>query len=109
MAKDLVSMKLSKTARENMTSPSKYEGPEYPWGLGLSLDDGSLTKLKIDELPDPGDEVYVIAKAKVTSVESRDGEYGKHRSVSLQITDLCVETDLDEDKGTAIITALYGG
>lgn len=61
----------------------------YPWGLSLHLERDSLDKLGVKQLPNVGTEVYVMARAKVTSVNqsAREGET-EHASVGLQLTDM---------------------
>ena len=90
----LVSMKkTNKKARKapmEMSAPSSDE--TYPWGLSLELNEESLDKLSIDDLPKVGKEVTIMAKARVTSVSERDStEGGKSRSVSLQITKMALK------------------
>lgn len=63
---------------------------EYPYGLCLRLDDGTLEKLGIDSLPKVGATFKVEATAKVTSVSSNEGTGGKNRCVELQVTKLGV-------------------
>lgn len=87
----LVSMKLDTKERKKMREPSVLaDGPVYPWGLQLNLNEDVLDKLDVDDgaMPKIGSEVLVAAKAKVTGVHSHDRESGKQRSVELQITEL---------------------
>lgn len=107
MAK-LVSMQLTAAEREEAMGGSiagKPQGPRYPWGLSVTLDNDTLDKLGLT-LPTVGKTLTLIARVAVTSVssttESPDG--GPNRSVSLQITDLCVE---DEDAAADAAKALY--
>jgi len=89
----LTNMKVDKAAREKAYAPSMVEdGPAYPWVLNISLDDEALEKLKLEALPEAGESMMLVAKVKVTNVSSTDSsEGGKRRSVSLQITDMCLE------------------
>lgn len=111
MATKLVSVKISKAERKKMSEPSSLaEGdqPLYPWGLSISLDTETLTKMGIDTLPDVGESYMLIAKVDVTNVSSNESEGGKSRSVGLQITDLCLE-DADSIAGKKnVIDSLYG-
>ena len=88
----LVSMKVTKSeAKEKRMETSISEEPEYPWGLNIRLDNDSLDKLKVDNLPEVGKEIMVMAKCVVSDVsqnQSLDGE--KRRNVSLQITDMAL-------------------
>ena len=92
MEHELVSMKLSKQSRQEATPQAvESQGPEYPYGLRLSLDEDSLEKLGIEELLEAGKSVHVVAKAEIVSVSHQESAHGKpHRSVELQITDLAV-------------------
>src|SRR6266849_2346217 len=49
----------------------KYKGPEYPYGLSTTLNEETLAKVGIEELPRVGDEMRIEAVAKVTSVSMR--------------------------------------
>lgn len=68
---------------------SDDDGPKYPWGLEISLNDGSLKKLDMKKMPEIGSKVVIQAVATVTSLsqrQERDGD--SNSSVSLQITDM---------------------
>lgn len=104
------------------TSPPKSLGdrapttPVYPWGLCISLDDDTLTKLKLDsEMPSVGEMIHLCAMAKVTSVsenEQEDGNGGKKtcRRVELQITHLATESEDEEnERSIARQGRFYGG
>lgn len=67
------------------------DGPKYPWGLCIDLNDEVLKKLGITELPAVGTVFVIEAQAKVTSMnqsEQIDGD--KEGRISLQITDMAV-------------------
>ena len=103
----LVSMKIDRAAREAKYSEKSVaaDAPAYPWGLSLTLDEEALDKLGI-ELPEVDEKVAVIAKATVTNVSSNSSAGGeKRRSVSLQITELCIEPGASTKKAEE---ALYG-
>lgn len=72
---------------------SPDDQPGYPYGLSLYLNDDSLRKLGIDELPTPGDELHVEGVVKVTGVRSSADEKDEDRSVELQVTHLSVEAE----------------
>lgn len=107
MADKLVSMKLSKADREKSPSASPAaDAPAYPWGLSVNLDDQAIEKLGI-KLPKVGGKLRLEALVDVTSVSSNESkEGGKNRSVTLQITDLCLESARAAKSATA---TLYGG
>lgn len=96
----LVSMKNTKKEQKKSSGAmvsSDSNGDPHPYGLTLSLEDDSLTKLGIDTLPKVGATVEVRGRAKVESVsQNESGTSGVSRSVRLQITDMCLE-DANED------------
>jgi len=104
----LVSMKLEKKDREKAyPQPSMLEdGPIYPWGLNLTLDHETLEKLEVDALPEAGEQLLLIAKVKVTGTTSNDSTDGKRQSVSLQITEMCLE---DAGEKVDVAGKLYQG
>ena len=86
MSDKLHSLKLEKGEYEG---PSMISSPEYPYGLEICLDECTLEKLGIEELPKVGDMVMISAMAKVCAVserEMRDDEMD--RRMSLQITEM---------------------
>lgn len=105
----LTSLVLSKAEREKAVEASTppEDAPRYPWGMSLTLDDEVLEKLGIDTLPALGTELELVAKVKVTRVSaSDDADGGKYRSLSLQLTDACLEGYGDAKKKSAE-SALY--
>lgn len=101
----LVSMKLSKADREKTMEPSMaYEGPSYPYGLSLSLNEEILAKLDIDSLPKVGATRTLIATVEITSVSSNESVGGKQRNIGLQITEMCLEAEGDAESAAK---ALY--
>ena len=91
------SMAVSKKESKEMNSPavlgSDSNGPRYPYGLEIRLDNESLTKLGMS-LPKVGSYVKIRAEACVTSVSENESKGGKaHRSVSLQIERLAVDDE----------------
>lgn len=107
MAK-LTNMKMDPPALTASAAPEPYpEGPAYPWGLSITLNDQCLEKLKIETLPEAGETFILLAKVKVTATEARDVADGKkYRSVSLQITDMALE---DKGDKKAAESVLYEG
>ena len=79
----LTSMKRS-SANE---APADLEKPEYPWGLSITLEKEDMDKLGM-AMPKVGDEVHIVAKAKVSSTNMSEGEDGTYASVGLQLTDM---------------------
>ena len=86
---ELVDMKRTKKDKKDggAVCSSPMNGEDYPYGLALSLDDAELSKLGMKKLPEVGDEVKIVARAKVTSVNQSASENGgDSRSVRYQIT-----------------------
>lgn len=68
---------------------ARQDAPEYPYGLRITLNDETLKKLFMNQMPEVGSELSMEATVKVVSV-SEDPENGgkENRSVGLQITEL---------------------
>lgn len=83
-------MALTKEERKPTTDEAIVsERSKYPHGLEVRLDDESLTKLGIKELPEVGMKLMLEAKVVVESVSQEDKATGKpRRHVGLQITDM---------------------
>ena len=83
---------MSAEERKEYASPVSIAddgGPKYPYGLCITLDDGTLEKLGLSEAPKVGTEITFTAKATVSSVSSYEQAEGdSERSVGLQITDM---------------------
>jgi len=86
----LVSMKRTKKDKSRHNSDHAIGEENFPFGLTLSLDDESLTKLGIDELPAVGEELIIVGVGKVDSVSKseRDNRRGVSRNVSIQLEKL---------------------
>ena len=89
----MVSMKMSAEEAKDYTSCTMdSKGPEYPYGLCISLNEEALAKLGITELPPVGAAFMIHAHAKVESTSAHSDSAGEEeRSMSLQITDLGLE------------------
>lgn len=79
-----------KTKDSSMVSP--VEQDEYPYGLRISLDNDSLKKLGITELPAFDSEHKLAAMVRVVGVNMSEnaGEGEPYRSVALQIEQLAL-------------------
>lgn len=66
---------------------SEDSKPEYPYGLRINLDNGTLEKLGMSTLPEIDAEFKVTALACVVSVSQNEsqGSDAPYRSVELQI------------------------
>ena len=84
-----VSMALTKGEKSDLKKETVLsEAPEFPFGLSVHLDEDSLEKLKVKELPEAGTEFLMNTTVKVTSVSEHEDEDGTRRSVGLQITEM---------------------
>jgi len=107
----MVSMKLKPKSTEALKAEMpEYQPPAYPYGLCLSLNEESISKLGLDKLPSVGSTVTVMAKATVVRAAINEslltGQTSTpERNLELQITDLEVEP---EKKKAPIEETLYG-
>lgn len=83
----MIDMKRKPEAKTMLGEAVQSDAPEYPYGLRLCLDDESLTKLGITELPAIDAEFKVTALVCVVSVSQYEsqGSDKPNRSVDLQI------------------------
>jgi len=83
----MIDMKLKPEAKTMLGEPVGMDAPEYPYGLRICLDNESLTKLGITELPAIDAEFKVTALACVVSVSQHEsqGSDKPRCSVDLQI------------------------
>ncbi|GAB3190759.1 capsid staple protein [Hydrogenophaga aquatica] len=83
----MIDMKLKPEAKTMLGEAVQSDAPEYPYGLRIMLDNESLTKLGITDLPAIDTELKVTAVARVVSVSQHEsqGSDKPHRSVDLQI------------------------
>lgn len=88
----LVSMKQSPKEVKEQSEPVKDEGPRYPYGLCLTLNEEALTKLGIKELPKVGESFTIAAKGTITMARSMETQGHNSKGVDLQITDLGVSS-----------------
>jgi hypothetical protein len=88
-------MKLSK-AQKKETMPmavSADGGPDYPYGLRITLDSAALDKLGISKLPKVGAKMSLQAVGVITSVSQHESKDHDSRSVEIQLQELGVESD----------------
>lgn len=89
----LIDMALSPGEAEDtmLCSPADpKEGPKYPYGLRLDLNDITLTKLGLTMLPKVGEEVAITAVAKVVSINAYEEQEGVEQCLGLQIVGMDV-------------------
>lgn len=86
----MIDMKLDAKPNEKATllaEPEEASKPEYPYGLAINLDNETLAKLGITDLPAIDTDMKLVALVCVTSVSQNEtqGEGEPYRSVTLQI------------------------
>lgn len=99
----LVDLELSDDDKLDMALPcgpgEKPKGPDYPWGLRISLTEKELEKLDLDvKDADVGDLIDMRAFGVITCISQNDGDGGKCCRVEIQIQKLAIEDELKEDE-----------
>jgi hypothetical protein len=92
------SMKMSPQEKKKMNpevQSNKTSGPEFPYGLRITLDSEAISKLGITKLPSVGGTIMLEAKAKIVGVSQNEREGSKRKSMELQITDLGIGQEDD--------------
>lgn len=90
----LASMKMNAEERkEQMPTTADAKEQQYPYGLRLDLDDGTLGKLGLTKLPPVGATLVIYAHAKVVSKGSNqsEGDKDEEQHLALQITEMACE------------------
>ena len=86
---NLVSMRRTKADKKrNRAEIASGDQESFPYGLRLNLDDESLTKLGIKDLPKVGEAWIIVGVGKVASVSKSDNERRTNRDVSIQLEKL---------------------
>ena len=87
-----MTMKSMKVGKKEQSAVEKLYEPEqqdYPYGLTIELDDETLKKLGITELPEIRNKMLLAANIEVRSTSESKNDSGRdHKNVSLQITDM---------------------
>lgn len=106
----MISMKLSAAEAKAETmlgcGPDSDDQPAYPYGLSIQLDDETLAKLGITDLPPVGTVMQLTALVEVCSVSQYENQDGAENSMSLQITDMELANGNAEPKSLA--NRIYG-
>jgi hypothetical protein len=112
----------ARTLQDMVTKPQKaepmpdlkpaVEGPMYPWGLSLRMDQETLDKLGLD-VPRVGDLLHFCAVGKVTAVSQHEiqseGESRKHCCAEVQITEIGIPSEDEEEEAEERRKGWYGG
>lgn len=78
-----------KESDEMIGMPESGDGPKYPYGLELHLNDETIKKLGLSGVPAVGEKVTINAVAVVSSASMRQEQDGDAEiCCSLQITDM---------------------
>lgn len=99
----MINMKQSRKEATMLSECCADDAPEYPYGLRLQLDEGSLAKLSINDLPEVGATMHLTARVEVVSVSQYEHVDGRNKDVGLQITDM----DLRQESKTTGAQSLY--
>lgn len=108
MALKDMSLTAEEAKEQDCCAPSTdaKDGPKYPWGLRIDLDDGSMEKLGFGLMP-VGTEIMVTAMARVVSTNSSEREGGDmEQSMGLQIVAMDLGTP-NVDRMAKSATKLY--
>ena len=92
---ELKDMKMTKKeTKEAMPVVEKEEGPRYPWGLEVNLDNDSLKKLEMGvDSYSVGDKLAITAQGCVRNLSSNQYQDGKkNESMGIQLEKMSVET-----------------
>jgi len=85
----MVSVRLKKKKNTHNAHEVGHEEPKFPFGLRIHLEEETIEKLGMKDLPEVGGEMMLNAKVTVDSVSSHETEEdGETRSISLQITEM---------------------
>lgn len=86
----MADMKMSKSEgiKYEVATEKEDDGPQYPYGLCIHLEQDQLEKLGITELPKVGAAMMIHANAYVKTVSQYDTQDGEDKRVELQITEL---------------------
>lgn len=110
----LIDMKNTVTTKDSsLVSP--VEQDEYPWGLRIVLDNDTLKKLGIAQLPAIDSEHKLVALACVVGITMNEsaGDDEPTRSITLQIEQLALapakeEDDSQDDPARAMYPSMLG-
>lgn len=103
---DIVDLKRTPSDKKEIEADFErsYSESDYPYGLNLSFQDTEIRKLGIGDM-DVGDEVTIMATAKISSKSFREVEGGKpDGNMGIQITGMSVE----KADTTSAAQKLYG-
>jgi hypothetical protein len=97
----LVDLEIESEDSSNSGMAMPMDKSKYPYGLCLTLDEATLKKLGIEELPEVESYIMIKAKTEVCSVSNYENKDGENRGLVLQIVALELGTpkkEIDPDK-----------
>ena len=97
----MIDMKRSKSELNDQSEEIASTENKYPWGLNISLNEESLSKLDFDG--EVGEEVVLLAKVTITSKSEYEHENEKSKTMDLQIT----EMELKKGSSKSLAKRLY--
>lgn len=89
--KDMKITKAEKKEKTEACSPS-LDSPAYPYGLNLRCDETVLEKLALKGIPKVGQKLELIAIVEVSEVSQYETQTSKNRSLSLQVTQMALQS-----------------
>ena len=98
MPDHLINMQLSKKdSKAEFSGVEEDQGPRFPHGLTLHLNNESLKKLGMTDLPTVGDKVLIAGFGVISSASENRRQRGTDRDVSIQLQELIVGPAEDTD------------
>lgn len=85
-----------KTAVIEQSMPAINEGPDFPYGLRISLDETDLEKLGLSDDASIDDMVHLVAIGRVCSVNKNEYNGAKSCRVEICLEQIGVEDEMEE-------------
>ena len=96
----MTNMKMSAKEAKTMGGPVEaiQDQPKYPYGLRITLNDETLKKMGIKDLPKAGEKMKIYAAVDVAESAANDTmDGGKSLRMELQITDLAIMGEAEKE------------
>lgn len=108
----LINLGYTEEEKKEQNGTMMAEAPKYPYGLSISFDPDTVKKLGLNEAPEVGDKVKILADGiiKDVSLESSNQDDTKSYSFTIQLTDVDFKGGEEkEGKEDSTESVLYGG